>query len=89
MRDDLAHRLPRPAKIDIPVLVMHWTEDRALPIEACSPRTYELIAGREYVAIDGADHGLCWTQAEEVNAHLVPFLANPDCRDPHPKGENR
>ncbi len=29
----------------------------------------------DYVAIDGADHGLCWTYAEEVNAHLVPFLS--------------
>ena len=26
-------------KIDIPVLVLHGTEDRILPIEACGPRT--------------------------------------------------
>jgi non-heme chloroperoxidase len=62
-------------KIDIPVLVMHGTADRVLPIDACGPRTHELIAGSEYVAIDGAPHGLCWTHAEEVNAHLAPFLS--------------
>jgi non-heme chloroperoxidase len=62
-------------KIDIPVLVMHGTEDRILPIEACGPRTHELIKGSDYVAIDGAPHGLSWTHAEEVNAHLVPFFS--------------
>ena len=34
-------------KIDIPVLVMHGTEDRILPIEACGARTHELIRGSE------------------------------------------
>ena len=53
-------------KIDIPVLVLHGTEDRVLPIEACGPRTHELIPGSEYVPIQGAPHGLCWTHAEEV-----------------------
>lgn len=62
-------------KIDIPVLVMHGTADLILPVDACGPRTHELIAGSEYVAVDGAGHGLCWTHAEEVNAHLVPFLS--------------
>jgi pimeloyl-ACP methyl ester carboxylesterase len=61
-------------KIDIPVLVLHGTEDRILPIEACGPRTAELIPGSEYVAIAGAGHGLCWTHADEVNAELLRFL---------------
>ena len=61
-------------KIDIPVLVLHGTEDRVLPIEACGPRTHELIRGSEYVSIQGAPHGLCWTHAEEVNAELLRFF---------------
>jgi len=61
-------------KIDIPVLVLHGTEDRVLPIEACGPRTHELIPGSEYVPIQGAPHGLCWTHAEEVNAELLRFF---------------
>lgn len=62
-------------KIDIPVLVLHGTADNILPIEACGPRTHELIPGSEYVAIDGAGHGLCWTHADEVNAELLRFLS--------------
>jgi pimeloyl-ACP methyl ester carboxylesterase len=66
-RDDLR-------KIQIPVLVMHGSEDRILPIEACGPRSHELIAQSEYVVIEGAPHGLCWTHADEVNAELLRFF---------------
>jgi pimeloyl-ACP methyl ester carboxylesterase len=61
-------------KIDIPVLVLHGTEDRVLPIEACGPRTAEQIPGGEFVAIEGASHGLCWTHADEVSAQLLRFF---------------
>jgi non-heme chloroperoxidase len=61
-------------KIDVPVLVMHGSADRILPIEACGARTHEAISGSEYVVIDGADHGLCWTYADEVNEALLSFL---------------
>ncbi|MGW5363021.1 alpha/beta fold hydrolase [Actinopolymorpha pittospori] len=61
-------------KIDIPVLVVHGSADRVLPIEACGRPTHEAIAGSEYVVIDGADHGLCWTYADEVNKALLSFL---------------
>ncbi|WP_042363965.1 alpha/beta fold hydrolase [Streptacidiphilus neutrinimicus] len=62
-------------KIDIPVLILHGTEDRILPIEACGPRSHELIKGSRFVAVDGAGHGLCWTHADEVNEQLLAFLA--------------
>jgi pimeloyl-ACP methyl ester carboxylesterase len=62
------------SKIDIPVLVMHGTDDRILPIEACGARTHELIPGSEYVPVEGAPHGLCWTHADEVNAELLRFF---------------
>jgi pimeloyl-ACP methyl ester carboxylesterase len=61
-------------KIDIPVLVMHGSSDRVLPIDACGARTHEAIADSEYVVVDGAPHGLCWTHAEEVNAELLRFF---------------
>jgi non-heme chloroperoxidase len=61
-------------KIDIPVLVVHGSADRILPIRACGPRTHELIPRSEYVVIDGADHGLCWTHADEVNRELLRFF---------------
>ncbi len=61
-------------KIDVPVLVLHGTEDRILPIEACGPRTHELIPDSEYSAVEGAGHGLCWTHADDINAELLRFL---------------
>jgi non-heme chloroperoxidase len=61
-------------KIDIPLLVLHGTADRILPIEACGPRTAELIPGSEFVPIEGAGHGLCWTHADMVNAELLRFF---------------
>jgi pimeloyl-ACP methyl ester carboxylesterase len=63
------------AKIDIPVLVMHGTADRILPIEATGPRTHKMTKGSQYVPIEGAPHGLCWTHADQVNKHLLDFLA--------------
>jgi non-heme chloroperoxidase len=62
-------------KIDIPVLVLHGTEDRILPIQACGARTNELIKDSEYVPIQGASHGLCWTHADEINAELLRFFS--------------
>jgi pimeloyl-ACP methyl ester carboxylesterase len=62
-------------KIDSPVLILHGTADRILPIEACGPRSHELIKGSQYVPIEGAGHGLCWTHAEEVNEQLLRFFA--------------
>ena len=61
-------------KIDIPVLILHGTADRILPIDACGPRTHELIKNSRYVPIEGAGHGLCWTHADEVNAELLGFF---------------
>lgn len=62
------------SKIDIPVLVMHGGADRILPIESCGPRTHELIADSEYIALEDASHGLCWTHADEVSGQLVRFF---------------
>ena len=70
-RTDFRADLP---KINIPVLIMHGTEDRVLPIEACGPRTHALIPGSEYVPVQGASHGLCWTHADEINAELLRFF---------------
>jgi pimeloyl-ACP methyl ester carboxylesterase len=66
-RDDLP-------KIDVPVLVMHGSADRILPIDACGKLTHEAISGSQYQVVEGADHGLCWTHADEVNSALLNFL---------------
>jgi pimeloyl-ACP methyl ester carboxylesterase len=63
------------ARIDIPVLVMHGTADRILPIAATGNRTHEAIPGSMYVPVEGAPHGMLWTHADQVNETLVDFLA--------------
>lgn len=48
-------------------------EARVLPIEACGRQTHEAIKESQYIVLDGAPHGLCWTHADEVNEALLAF----------------
>ncbi|HEY2072202.1 MAG TPA: alpha/beta hydrolase, partial [Gaiellaceae bacterium] len=61
-------------KIDVPVLVIHGTEDRILPFEATAARLPALVEGLELVPIDGGPHNVGWTHPDEVNAALLEFV---------------
>ena len=67
-RDDLP-------KIDVPVLVIHGTEDRILPFEATAARLPELIDDIELVPVEGGPHNIGWTYPDEVNRSLLEFIA--------------
>ena len=69
-RDDLA-------KIDIPVLVAHGTDDRILPFEATAARLPDLIDDVELVAVEGGPHNIAWTHPDDVNAALLDFIGAP------------
>ena len=69
-RDDLA-------RIDVPTLVVHGTEDRILPIAATADRLPALIADVRLVRVQGGPHNIGWTHPEEVNAALLEFLDQP------------
>jgi non-heme chloroperoxidase len=62
-------------KIDVPVLVMHGTEDRILPFDATAARLPALIADCTLVPVEGGPHNIAWTHADEVNAALLAFLS--------------
>ena len=62
------------SKIDVPVLVMHGTEDRILPFEATAARLPALLADCKLVPVEGGPHNIGWTFPEEVNAALLAFL---------------
>jgi non-heme chloroperoxidase len=62
------------AKIDVPVLVLHGTEDRILPFEATAARLPALIEDCKLVAVEGGPHNIGWTYPEEVNRALLEFL---------------
>jgi non-heme chloroperoxidase len=62
-------------KLDVPMLVMHGTEDRILPFEATAARLPALIADCALVPIEGGPHNIAWTHSEEVNGALLEFVA--------------
>lgn len=64
------------AKIDVPVLAVHGTADRILPLEKTALRLRDegLIADLTLVEIPDGPHNIAWTHAEEVNSALISFL---------------
>ena len=66
-RDDLP-------KIDVPVLVLHGTEDRILPFEATAKRLPELVANLTLIPVEGGPHNIGWTHPEVCNPALLDFL---------------
>lgn len=61
-------------KIDIPILVVHGTEDRILPFANTAARLPDLIADCKLVPVEGGPHNIGWTFPEELNAALLEFL---------------
>jgi non-heme chloroperoxidase len=61
-------------KIDVPVLVIHGTEDRILPFEATAARLPELIDDVTLVPVEGGPHNIAWTHPDEVNGPLLEFI---------------
>jgi non-heme chloroperoxidase len=66
-RDDLP-------KIDVPVLVIHGTEDRVLPYEATAARLPDLIDEVTVVPVEGGPHNIGWTHPEILNPLLLAYL---------------
>ncbi|MGW4796774.1 alpha/beta fold hydrolase [Nonomuraea sp. NPDC004297] len=63
------------AAIDVPVLIVHGTRDRFMPIDATGRQLRGLLPQASYAEIPDGPHGLQWTHAEEVNRTLLAFLA--------------
>jgi non-heme chloroperoxidase len=63
------------AKIDVPVLVVHGTDDRILPFDATAARLPALIADCTLVPVEGGPHNIGWTHPEDVNGGLVEFIS--------------
>ena len=64
-------------KIDVPVLVVHGTDDRILPFEATAARLPDLIDDVRLVAVEGGPHNIAWTHPDEVNQALLEFIGAP------------
>ena len=57
-------------------LIMQGTLDRNLPIDATGRAFHKAFPESDYVEIVGGPHGFGWTHAEEVNKHLLSYLAS-------------
>ncbi|WP_156250305.1 alpha/beta fold hydrolase [Pseudactinotalea terrae] len=64
-----------------PVLILHGSADRILPIDATARRFRQALPEARYLEIDGAPHGLLWTHASDVNDALRSFITS-DHRQP-------
>jgi non-heme chloroperoxidase len=62
------------AKIDVPLLVMHGTEDRILPFENTAKRLPELVEDMKLIAVEGGPHNIGWTHPEVVNPIFLAYL---------------
>lgn len=60
--------------IDIPLLVLHGTEDRNIPIDFGARRIPEFVPHAEIDEIVGGPHGIGTTHAEVINPKLLDFV---------------
>ena len=72
-REDITERLP---EITCPALVVHGTDDVAIPVEKAEELVAGLPSARPIVLVDGAGHAANLTHPEPVNAAILEFLAS-------------
>ncbi|MND79584.1 Non-heme chloroperoxidase [compost metagenome] len=60
--------------IDVPVLVMHGTDDQIVPFEDSAPLSSKLLKNGTLKVYDGLPHGMATTHADIINADLLAFF---------------
>ncbi|MBP7705183.1 MAG: alpha/beta hydrolase [Caulobacter sp.] len=61
-------------KIDIPVFVMHGSDDQIVPIVASAHKTIKLLKKGTLKVYEGYDHGMAASHADEINKDLLAWL---------------
>jgi non-heme chloroperoxidase len=61
-------------KIDIPLLIVHGSDDQIVPIEDSAPLSAKLVRGSILKVYPGAPHGLPMTLAEKFNGDVMSFI---------------
>ncbi|NIF22113.1 alpha/beta fold hydrolase [Candidatus Pantoea multigeneris] len=65
---------PDMAKVDVPTLIIHGSNDQIVPFEATGKLAHALIKGSELKIYENGPHGFALTHADELNADLLAFL---------------
>ncbi|MFI0508355.1 non-heme chloroperoxidase [Streptomyces canus] len=61
-------------KIDVPVLVMHGTDDQVVPYADSAPKSAELLKNGTLKSYEGYPHGMLSTHPEVLNADILAFV---------------
>ena len=61
-------------KIDIPTLILHGDDDQIVPIGAAGLHSAKLIKGSQLKVYPGFPHGMCTTEADQINQDLLTFI---------------
>lgn len=61
-------------KVTVPLLVIHGTADKTVPIDASARRIPKLVPDVTLIEYDGEAHGLTTTAADRVNQDLLNFI---------------
>lgn len=60
--------------IDVPVLVMHGTDDQIVPYAASAPLAAKLLPKGTLKTYEGFPHGMATSHADVINADILAFL---------------
>ncbi|CAL9657817.1 alpha/beta hydrolase [Streptomyces sp. Tu 3180] len=61
-------------KIEVPVLVVHGTDDQIVPYENSAPLSAELLRNGRLKTYEGLPHGMLTTHPDVVNPDLLAFV---------------
>ena len=64
--------------IEVPVLVMHGTDDQIVPYANSAPLAVKLLKHGTLKTYEGLPHGMCTTHADIVNSDLLAFIRDED-----------
>lgn len=62
------------AKVNVPTLVIHGSNDQIVPFESTGKVAAEMIEGAELKVYDNAPHGFAVTHQDQLNQDLLAFL---------------
>jgi non-heme chloroperoxidase len=60
--------------IDVPVLVLHGTDDQIVPYQDAGVLSVKLVKNGTLKLYDGFPHGMCTTHADVINPDLLAFI---------------
>ncbi len=61
-------------KFDVPTLILHGDDDQIVPIGASGLMSSKIVKNAKLKVYPGFPHGMCTTQAEQINADLLAFF---------------